>query len=269
VREALRTGRPVLVEDAATHPLYAGGRAAWGLYGSDTTLRSAVAIPFTVERPQRGVLLLRRTADQAALTADDASLAEQVVEAAVSVLQRARVMEAALADNARLEELATTDPLTRVLNRRALLDRLAGEMERALRYAGTMAVLLLDLDYFKQVNDTYGHLAGDAVLRDLAVVLQSVARSSDVVGRFGGEEFFVVLPETDLVGAHAFAERLRERLAAHPFRPWHDERTLQLTASVGVAAFPGSVVETMDELIGRADAALYRAKAEGRNRVGS
>jgi two-component system cell cycle response regulator len=92
-------------------------------------------------------------------------------------------------------------------------------------------------------------------------------RSSDVVGRFGGEEFLVVLPETDAPGALAFAERTRERIEEHTFHPWDDERTLALTASVGVAAFPSGRIESVEDLFARADAAMYRAKAQGRNRV--
>ncbi len=267
-REALERLQPVLVEDVAADPRYAAaGGAATGLDGGPVAVRSSLALPFTAERGRRGVFLLRRTRDQPPLAPDDVSFAEAVIGAAVAVVQRAQVIETARADNARLEHLATTDPLTALLNRRALADRLTTEMERALRYDGTVALLLIDLDHFKRVNDTHGHLVGDAVLRDVAALLTEAVRASDLVGRYGGEEFLVVLPEADDDGAAAFAERVRERVAAHEFRPWDDGRSLRMTASIGVATFPAARIESVVDLLGRADAALYRAKADGRDRV--
>ena len=140
-------------------------------------------------------------------------------------------------------------------------------MERALRYDTSVALLLLDLDHFKRVNDSHGHLVGDAVLRSVSELLMSAARSSDMVGRYGGEEFLIVLPETDDDGAVVFADRIRERVEGFAFRPWDDERELRMTASIGVATFPAARIESVEDLFARADAALYRAKADGRNRV--
>ena len=271
VREALRTGEPVLIAELAAHALYAaapgGARRARGLDGADVAVRSAIALPFVIDRAQRGVFLLRRTHEQAPLTDEDVAFAEAVIGAAVAVVQRAQMIETTRADNARLEHLATTDGLTQLLNRRALTERLVTEMERALRYDGTVALLLVDLDHFKRVNDTHGHLVGDAVLRDVAALLTAAVRSSDMVGRYGGEEFLVVLPETDDEGATAFADRIRERVAGHRFDPWGDGRALAMTTSIGVASFPAARIESVEDLFARADAALYRAKAEGRNRV--
>lgn len=266
-REALASGMPVFVEDVATHPLYAGRPGAGTIEPGDPAPRSAIAVPFQLDQAQRGVLLLRRTQDQPSLQVEDVALAEAAVGAAVAVIQRAKIVELTLADNARLEMLATTDPLTQLLNRRALVERLTAEMERALRYDGSVAILLLDLDHFKHINDSHGHLIGDAALRELAQLLAGAVRASDIVGRYGGEEFLVVLPETDATGAMTFAERMRERIARHPFHPWHDERAVQLTASIGVAAFPSGRIESVEDLFQRADAAMYRAKAQGRNRV--
>jgi two-component system cell cycle response regulator len=177
------------------------------------------------------------------------------------------MMESTMADNARLEQLAQTDPLTQILNRRALTERITAEMERALRYDSTMALLMIDLDHFKKVNDTYGHLVGDDVLRDVAQLLAETIRGSDIVARYGGEEFLVLLPETDDEGAEKFAERIREAVESHAFSNATDEPLLRLTASVGVAVFPAARIESVEDLFARADAALYRAKADGRNRV--
>jgi two-component system cell cycle response regulator len=192
--------------------------------------------------------------------------ADAVIKAAVASIQRAQVIETAKEENARLEALAHTDPLTQALNRRALTQRLASELDRARRYEGVIALLMIDLDHFKRINDTYGHLVGDDVLREFAIILTSAVRSVDMVARYGGEEFVVVLPETGAEGAIAFAERIRERIEAHAFRSG-DRLTLRLTTSIGVATFPSSRVESVEDIFSRADAALYRAKAEGRNRV--
>jgi threonine dehydratase/DNA-binding response OmpR family regulator len=179
VAEALATMAPVLIADVATDARYAAaGGAATGLDGGAVAVRSALALPFTVDPARRGAFLLRRTREQPPLTRDDVAFAEAVIGAAVAVVQRAHVIETTRADNARLEHLATTDPLTALLNRRALSERLTAEMERALRYGSTVALLLLDLDHFKHVNDTHGHLVGDAVLRGVAGLLADEVRAS-------------------------------------------------------------------------------------------
>jgi two-component system cell cycle response regulator len=269
VRRALEAGEPVLVDDVATHPLYADGRVALGLDGAEVPVRSAIALPFAIEGEsgQAGVFLLRRTREQPPLGREDVAFAEAVISAAVAAVQRAQVIETTRADNARLAQLATTDPLTALLNRRALTERLTREMERALRNESSVALLLIDLDHFKRVNDTHGHLVGDAVLREVAELLISGVRGGDFVGRFGGEEFLVVLPETDDDGAASFAERIRERVEAHLFAGRDGAPPLHMTASIGVATFPAALIESVEDLFARADAALYRAKAEGRNRV--
>jgi two-component system cell cycle response regulator len=177
------------------------------------------------------------------------------------------MVESTMADNARLEQLAQTDPLTQLLNRRALTERITAEMERALRYDSTLALLMIDLDHFKRVNDTYGHLVGDDVLRDVAQLLSETIRGSDIVARYGGEEFLMLLPETDDPGAETFAERIRSAIEEHRFGEAQDHPTLRLTASIGVAMFPAARIESVEDLFARADAALYRAKADGRNRV--
>ncbi len=266
VGQALETGAPVLIEEVDGHPLYAA-RVPAGIDGGTIAVRSSIALPFSVDRAQRGAFLLRRTREEPPLSAEDVAFAEAVIGAAVAVVQRAQMIETTRADNARLEYLATTDPLTGLLNRRALSERLTTEMERALRYDTSVALLLVDLDHFKRVNDTHGHLAGDGVLRAVAELLTEEARSSDLVGRYGGEEFLVVLPETDDAGAASLAERMRERVAGHAFRAWEGEGALEVTASIGMATFPAARIESVDDLFARADAALYRAKAEGRNRV--
>lgn len=267
IRTALEEGRPVLVENVMTSPLYVEVRERWRREGTAITTRSVVALPFALDATQAGVFFLRRSLHEPPLTPGDVEFADTVIKAAVSSIQRAKLIESTMADNRRLEQLAATDPLTDVLNRRALTDRLLGEMERVRRYETTVSILLIDLDFFKRVNDTHGHLVGDDVLTEVAELLQRAVRSVDVVARYGGEEFVIVLPETGAVGAASFAERIRELVEAHPFVQSADGAALRITASIGVATFPSPGLQTVEDLLARADQALYRAKAEGRNLV--
>ncbi len=268
LQAAIDTEEPVLVEDLSAHPLYANVRAVWGIEGIEIPIRSVIALPFRADGGnQCGVFLVRRTRDQEPFTPKDMEFASAVVSAAVTVIQRAQSVESTMADNARLEQLAQTDPLTQLLNRRALAERITAEMERALRYDSSLSLLMVDLDHFKRINDTYGHLTGDDVLRDFALLLSRTIRTTDVVARYGGEEFLVLLPEADEAGAEHFAERIRMAVEQHEFGARVGEPSLRLTASIGVATFPAARIETVEDLFARADAALYRAKADGRNRV--
>jgi two-component system cell cycle response regulator len=265
---ALASGMPVLIEDVGTSALYDAVRELWQRDGVAVAVRSVIALPFSLGREQAGVFFLRRTGDEPPLTSEDVEFADTVIRAAVATIQRAQLIETTRADNARLEALAHTDPLTQVLNRRALTLRLTSELDRARRYNSVLTLLMIDLDHFKRVNDTFGHLTGDDALREVAALLQHAVRSVDVVARYGGEEFVVVLPETAEAGAVAFAERIRERIEAHDFAvAGAPGPGMRLTASIGVATFPSPRVDSAEDLFMQADAALYRAKAEGRNRV--
>nr|MBP9105155.1 GGDEF domain-containing protein [Gemmatimonadaceae bacterium] len=246
--------------------LYADVRQRWVRDGTMVTTRSVIALPFALDQTQAGVFFLRRALNEPKLTPEDIEFADTVVKAAVAAVQRAKVLETTMADNRRLEVLAHTDPLTAVLNRRALTERLNSELERVKRYETQVSLLLIDIDHFKRVNDSYGHLVGDDVLTDVGALLQSAVRSVDVVARYGGEEFVIALPETGLMGATVFAERIRELIEEHRFSHAGGSE-LHLTASVGVACYPSPGLETVEDLLATADQALYRAKAEGRNRV--
>ncbi len=165
--------------------------------------------------------------------------------------------------NAQLMALATRDPLTGQYNQRTLVETLDRTLAHANRYGASCAILFLDIDHFKALNDTHGHLAGDAALKAFAGAIAARVRGVDTVGRWGGEEFLAILPQTDGVTALASAERIRTAIAAHPFDAVHGA---QITCSIGVASYPrdGGSRET---LIAAADRALYSAKRQGRNRV--
>jgi len=162
-----------------------------------------------------------------------------------------------------IEALLRTDHLTQVGNRRFIMERLDEELKRCDRYGNSLSLLFVDIDYFKNINDTYGHDIGDQVLRKIASELQEEARDIDALGRFGGEEFLVILPETSLQGATFIAERMRARIKATKFEGM--DKSLSISISVGVAE--RSADEAAEDLIKRADEALYQAKSEGRNRV--
>jgi diguanylate cyclase (GGDEF)-like protein len=161
------------------------------------------------------------------------------------------------------ERLATTDGLTGLTNHRTFQARLDEHLAQAQRYGKKASLLLCDIDHFKAVNDTYGHPAGDHVLRGVARTLAREARATDVVARYGGEEFAVVMPETDAQGALVIAERIRERIAALVFET--EQGPLRVTLSLGIATFPEDG-EKKSELVERADGCLYHAKRHGRNR---
>jgi len=166
----------------------------------------------------------------------------------------------------RLQHLAIIDEMTGAYNRRHFMNLLNDEWLRARRYSHMMSLIMLDMDYFKQVNDTYGHFAGDAVLKEIIQLIRQNLRDLDRIGRFGGEEFIILLPETDLRGAQITAERLRQKIAAHLIR--YQEKEIFVTASFGVAELPPDRDATsVQRFLRAADEALYVAKNTGRNRV--
>jgi two-component system cell cycle response regulator len=170
-----------------------------------------------------------------------------------------------------MRALARHDHLTGLLTRREMDRVLDEELVRSHRYGHPVALILIDLDHFKQVNDTYGHVSGDAALRAVAAVVSHCARDTDRAARYGGDELAVLLPETDHVGACVLAERVRAKVSAVGVAPPTDALVasgpIPLTLSIGVAALPGSTASTPSEFIARADAALYQAKRSGRNQV--
>ena len=170
----------------------------------------------------------------------------------------------------RLRLAGLTDSLTGLYNRRHLQHRLAQEMTRAQRYGQTLTCLFIDADHFKQINDRYGHPAGDQVLVSLAQRLRRRLRASDIATRYGGEEFAVLLPQTDAASATQLAEQIRQEVASEGIAV-DGEGTIEVTVSIGVAAYDGSAKPDEDpggaRLLAAADEAVYRAKSAGRNRV--
>ncbi len=254
IRRALDTRQTVLVTDVATDPLYAEARAEWEQEGWRVPTRSAIAIPFVMKDQRAGVFFLRTTAEDTPLNKSDMAFADQVIKAAAQSLDKAYDLESAVIGREQMKQLAETDPLTEVYNRRALAEKLVQELERASRYGTSLACLMIDVDNFKLVNDNYGHLTGDSVLRQLGEILRREQRTVDIVARYGGEEFVVLLPETGLPGARIFAERVLKKVASQNFG--QADRVVHCTISVGIACYPDPQVQDGEGLLTLADQRL-------------
>jgi len=167
--------------------------------------------------------------------------------------------------NSKLRELSMRDELTGLFNHRFLQEKLVEEFTRAVRYGHPLSCLMLDLDFFRPVNDKIGHALGDEILKEAAEILLTGSRLSDLISRFGGEEFVILLPHVDYQGAQELGERLRETFARHTFLS--STHQVNLTVSIGIASFPDDIVKDRSDLLHFADQAVFRAKAGGRNQV--
>lgn len=195
---------------------------------------------------------------------DEDGRVTHVIEHTRDITQRRRYDEERRRLILELEHLSRVDSLTELLNRRALMDFMSQELERSKRYGRDICVLLSDIDNFKDINDTYGHAVGDIALERVSKLMRDMIRKTDVVGRYGGDEFMIIMPETDLKGGVEFAERLCE--AVREINISAGRKRVPLTLSIGASALHAKL-DSIDSLITRADAALYESKREGRDRV--
>jgi diguanylate cyclase (GGDEF)-like protein len=218
--------------------------------------RHIMTIPLPISQDTQGLLHLERL--QGTFTEAEFHVLSTVGTSLASAFRNAET-------HRQIQELALRDSLTGLLNRRAFEEVLAREFKAGSRYSASACFLLVDLDYFKVVNDRLGHLAGDQVLTSMAALMRRAVRDIDAVGRYGGEEFGIVLPHTDLDRALILAERLRRQIECQAFEA--GEGSVRMTASIGIAHIPDATVRSVSEWIAAADSALYDAKAIGRNRV--
>lgn len=220
-------------------------------------VKSVLAVPISARGVAFGVFAVFSSRKER-FTDDDESLLSTIGNQVAVAAENARLYERTL-------ELAREDGLTGLANRRHLMDQLTHEVGRACRYEMPLSILMLDLDRFKRFNDTYGHLKGDELLREFGNILKNSIRSTDIAGRYGGEEFAVILTNTSLKGAIVIAERIRRFVEALKITVNKDVPPQGITVSIGIAELaPG---ETHEDLLAAADAALYRAKDGGRNRL--
>lgn len=191
---------------------------------------------------------------------------EMELQARVNVHHKlARTIRELESSRRALAEQATTDPLTQLKNRRAFFENGAQHLSVARRYGTDFSIIVADLDYFKRINDTFGHQAGDEALIAVAQILLHMTRTEDTVARVGGEEFALVLPDTNYLGAAVLAERIRAAVERERFAA--GERAVELTVSVGLASYGIEHVDSVDQLLNIADQRLYLAKRQGRNRI--
>lgn len=252
------SGQPLLIEDITQDPRFQPRDRPDDQKPDKYTTHSLLSVPLLIGTEVVGVLNVNNKSENAVFTAHDlANLTMLASQAAVSI-ENARLYET-------LQRLAVTDPLTKLFRRNYFEEQMDAELGRCRRYGRPLSVMMLDIDHFKSVNDTYGHAAGDAVLQGLAGLLRRYARKDDLIARYGGEEFVAYLVETDEEGARLAGERVRTGTENQEF-VLPDGRKLKVTISVGTASFP-SDADDVATLVQRADLALYAAKHGGRNQV--
>ena len=255
-RAAIEKHSVVLTPDVSSRSRPGLSKSARLLY-----VRTALCVPVLIEAEVAGLIVLYRTDPAAALYGqEDANLLVAVSHQVALAMQRARLLEKAR----QLEKWAVTDSLTGLCNRRQIINLAELEFQRAQSLKRPLSLMMVDLDLFKQVNDTYGHPTGDAVLKAAALRFKCQLRSIDTIGRYGGDEFMVLLVDGGLESARTIAERLRMSVAGAPFET--ELGLVSLTVSIGIAALAEDC-DRLDALIGQADGALYAAKRGGRNRV--
>ncbi len=218
-------------------------------------VRSAILAPLLLEDRGVGVLVLHSYSLNAFSEMDLTSLITFATTAAASIYNAQLYSEA--------HYLATTDVLTGLNNRRNFFELARNELGRAQRYERSLSLLMIDLDHFKQVNDQYGHTVGDQVLQAVAQRCKDIIRQQDVIGRYGGEEFAVILPETDSQAAYLTANRIRAHIADTPFRATNGD-AISLTVSIGIASLDQDI-QDLTLFLNTADTALYKAKGSGKN----
>ena len=257
------TKEPLLIPNAGADALFSDIRERCRIEGQVVPTTSTVVIPFTIQGQRAAVLYLRTMGADEWLATEDLNFTRQVVQAASPVIDRAQDFEETIRRREEMQRLADTDPLTGLFNRRAFRERLEPALERAKSLGGVLSCLMLDLDHFKQLNDTYGHEQGDQVLVQVADLLRREQRAVDVVARLGGEEFVMLLPETWLRGARIYAERILRRVGEASFGM--AANPVGITVSIGIASYPDERVSDPSSLLRLADTNLLRAKADGRN----
>jgi len=261
IREVLRKGTTVVIDSVRDDPLTESVREQL----EAARIKSIAVVPIVVDDPEVGSLLLRAARRDRAFDKQETGFFEIVTQAASNALERAHLLENLQLANEHLERMAITDGLTGLHNHRYFIEQLASEVNRAKRYGTPLTCVFMDIDNFKGLNDTYGHVAGDAVLREAAKRITGVMRKVDTTARYGGEEFTLILPQTGVEGAETKAEIIRALIADEPFQCVGDGVTV--TMSIGVAMYCPETMEDHLALCRAADRALYISKRNGKNRV--
>lgn len=250
--KVLREGIPVRAKDIKDLPEFRGLPSA-----HPVNIQSILIIPLLLREAIIGEIILANRIGADGFTEDDEDVLLTFGFHASFALEKARFHQ-------EVRQLATIDGLTGLYNHRTFQERLETEIERAKRFRSKFSLLMMDIDHFKKLNDTYGHSTGDEILKRVGCKILENIRNIDLAARYGGEEFAVILPETPLEGARITAERIRDTIS--DYRISQGENIISVTVSIGIATYPDNAT-TRKDLIERADSALYQAKRDGRNRV--
>jgi diguanylate cyclase (GGDEF)-like protein len=263
VLEAIRTERPVVIQDVHEHPLFDAIRKRWVRQQIEVNVQSAVALPVFVQGRPAGVFFLRTERGDPPLRSQDIAFANTIAQAAARVLENE---ERRSAIYRRQISAGATDALTGCASLDALDRRMRDEFERARRYALKFVLVILDIDRLREVNERLGQETGDRVLAELGTLVQREIRGPDFVARYGGDEFALLLPETDARGARMFIERLRQVASRHAFPGLPPGRAPQLSA--GVVAYPHPEALRPEDLFTLAEGALIKGKSGAPDRIG-
>lgn len=261
IRKALTAKKTIIIKDVQKDLLMKDVKEIIAPLG----IRSIVVIPVIFRDEVIGTLLLRTSRMRHSFTKREIDLCIALANASANALYNAFLHDRVVRENTLLERLAITDYLTGIYNIRYFYKRLEEEFGRAERYITPLSCMMLDIDNFKKINDTYGHRIGDIVLREFAQLVKSHTRKIDIFARYGGEEFIMLLPQTILKGAMDKAELIRKAVKEYQFMGL--EKGDMVTVSIGIACTPDEGIKTSDELINLADNAMFAAKKKGRDRI--
>jgi len=260
IKQVIETKTPLALDDIASHPLMSSVKEdVAGLKDM-----SALIIPIVFDDEVLGTIFLRARRKESGFSVKEVDFCRIVANSSFHAIRNARLFEKLTREKEHLQEVAVRDHLTSLFNHNTFYTRLDEEFERAVRYDTPLAIIMMDIDDFKQINDTYGHRVGDVVLKEIAAMIRRGVRKTDIVARYGGEEFAVIMPHTLLKGALDEAERIRELVASHVYGGLVNEN---ITLSMGVASYPQKGAMNAGDIVTYADDALYKAKHAGKNRV--
>ncbi|MBI5326965.1 MAG: diguanylate cyclase [Deltaproteobacteria bacterium] len=261
IKEAVKNRRPVVVENIAKHPLMAGVRDLV----KDLQKMNELVLPIVWEDKVIGTIFLRTRRPAKCFTEKEINLCRIISSSACQAIKNARIFEDISKEKDMMKTLAVTDSLTELYNHGFFYTRLEEEFNRAVRYGTPISLIMMDLDDFKKINDSYGHRTGDHVLKEVAGLIKKLVRKTDMVARYGGEEFAVILPHTNIKGAEEEAERILAAILSHSYAHLAKET---ISMSIGVASSPcKKPITNFGDLVNFADTALYEAKRSGKNKV--